>query len=71
MSPHRLLPWNVALEMLVVSLQAPCSCCLNVSGDEAGPSDKYGHCSLCTCDRHPAVGMAKGVTLAFKWFLVL
>lgn len=27
---HRLLSWNVPLEMLVASLQAPCSCCLNV-----------------------------------------
>lgn len=27
---HRLLSWNVPLEMLLASLQAPCSCCLNV-----------------------------------------
>lgn len=45
--------------------------CQNGESGEAGPSDKYAHCSLCTCDRHPAMGMAKGVTLAFKSFLVL
>lgn len=43
--------------------------CQNGESGEAGTRDEFGHCSLSNYDRHPAVGMTKGVV--FKLFLVL
>lgn len=43
--------------------------CQNAESGEAGMSDEFSHCSLSNCDRHPALGMTKGVV--FTLFLVL